>query len=122
MKIKVVEATNLQLDWLVVRALQVSGVESYIFYSPKLGAMYNSATDQVYRPTTDLAQGGSILFGARIEIRYHDVIVAGIWYRDGIGRDEQLHKATGPTELVAGLRCYVISVLGEEVEIPKELT
>jgi len=31
------------------------------------------------------------------------------------------HMQTGPTPLVAAMRCYVASKLGEEVEIPKEL-
>ncbi len=32
------------------------------------------------------------------------------------------HAAYGPTPLVAAMRCYVASKLGDEVDIPKELT
>jgi hypothetical protein len=28
----------------------------------------------------------------------------------------------GPTPLIAAMRCYVASKLGDEVEVPKELT
>lgn len=31
-------------------------------------------------------------------------------------------ELTGPTPLIAAMRCYVASKLGEEVEIPEELT
>jgi len=32
------------------------------------------------------------------------------------------HTESGPTPLIAAMRCYVASKLGDEVEIPKELT
>jgi len=32
------------------------------------------------------------------------------------------YDGTGPTPLIAAMRCYVVSKLGEEVDIPKELT
>lgn len=31
-------------------------------------------------------------------------------------------ELTGPAPLIAAMRCYVASKLGEEVEIPEELT
>lgn len=71
--------------------------------------------------STNWSQGGPIIEREKIELRYHNVIVAGIWYRDSIGKDNCLHKATGPTPLVAAMRCYVASRLGDEVEIPDEL-
>jgi hypothetical protein len=37
--------------------------------------------------------------------------------------DEPGHAITiGPTSLIAAMRCYVASKLGDEIEIPKELT
>ena len=64
---------------------------------------------------------GPIIEREKIELRYHDVIVAGIWYRDGIGSDECSHKAIGPTPLIAAMRCLCASKLGDEVEVPDEL-
>jgi hypothetical protein len=32
------------------------------------------------------------------------------------------YEGTGSTPLIAAMRCYVASKLGDEVEIPKELT
>lgn len=31
------------------------------------------------------------------------------------------HRQVGPTKLIAAMRCYAASVLGDEVNIPKEL-
>jgi hypothetical protein len=36
-------------------------------------------------------------------------------------RGENKYWACGPTSLIAAMRCYVASKLGEEVEIPEEL-
>ena len=35
--------------------------------------------------------------------------------------DEDFFESFGPTPLIAAMRCYVASKLGEEVEIPGEL-
>ena len=83
------------------------------------GAMNGYA--EGFEPSTDWSQGGPIIEREKIELRYHDVIVAGIWYRDGIGSDECSHKAIGPTPLIAAMRCLCASKLGDEVEVPDEL-
>lgn len=46
----------------------------------------------------------------------------GYWEANGIGAgysDDTFH--TGPTPLIAAMRCFVASKLGETVEIPEEL-
>jgi hypothetical protein len=41
------------------------------------------------------------------------------WYAEDKDGD---HVQTGPTPLIAAMRCYVASKLGGDVEIPNELT
>lgn len=41
--------------------------------------------------------------------------------REGWDSYQDNHHAEGPTPLIAAMRCYVASKLGNEVEIPKEL-
>jgi hypothetical protein len=36
--------------------------------------------------------------------------------------DMPLYQEHGPTPLIAAMRCFVASKLGDEIEIPKELT
>jgi hypothetical protein len=72
----------------------------------------------IFRPSTEWAQGGPIIEREGIRI----VEVAGdvwgaVYSRGDVGRE---HFAETP--LIAAMRCYVASKLGDEVEIPKELT
>ena len=64
--------------------------------------------------STNWAQGGPIIERERIELE-HDGF---IWWAR-IKADEDY---SGPTPLIAAMRCYVASKLGDEVEIPEELT
>ena len=66
-----------------------------------------------FKPSTEWAQGGPIIEREKIELE-HDGFVW--WARIKADDDYQ-----GTTPLVAAMRCYVASNLGEEVEIPKEL-
>ena len=126
--INVSQAEGPVLDWMVAKAdtnLHPIGdvrlLDGRVF-SINAGDYERSDRWQQYSPSTDWAQGGPIIEREKIELRYHDVIVAGIWYRDGIGSDECSHKAIGPTPLIAAMRCYCCSKLGETVEVPEELT
>ncbi len=84
-----------------------------------------------YQPTEKWNQAGPIIereiyklfrnvggtFTAQIKIR---VPYYSPTYGADIGRDEVISCA-GPTPLIAAMRCYVASRLGDEVEIPSEL-
>lgn len=71
------------------------------------------------KPDADWSQGGPIIERERI------------WLQPEIGKDgcgnawyavSLLNTdAYGPTPLIAAMRCYVASKLGDEVEIPEEL-
>jgi len=43
----------------------------------------------------------------------------GQWYEQAT---EKIHREYGDTPLIAAMRCYVASKLGNKVEIPTELT
>ena len=52
----------------------------------------------------------------------------GIWPPDQehpywtAGKEGVMQAITGPTLLIAGLRCYITSKLGDTVEVPDDLT
>lgn len=124
MKIKTSEATELQLDWLVaealgnLRAVRVFGGD--ISYQP----FAEPHIRKYWRPSTDWSQGGPIVEREKIGITYHDerdeweVPNWGAWPTQTDDRQEVM----GETALIAAMRCYVASKLGDEVEIPDELT
>ncbi len=67
------------------------------------------------RYSTEWAHGGPIIEREKIET----------WYRVGVkwtSRIPGVWEEDGPTQLVSAMRCYVGSRLGNEVEIPEELT
>lgn len=71
-----------------------------------------------YSPSTDWAQGGPIIEREGMLIRPQPGY--NLWEAWKHGADED-HFSVGPTPLVAAMRCYVASKLGNEVDIPEEL-
>jgi len=76
-----------------------------------------TSSAQSYLPSTDWSQGGPIIERVRIELRYDD-ITREIWAQPW---DQDEYQQSGPTYLIAAMRCYVASKLGDEVEVPEEL-
>lgn len=69
-----------------------------------------------YSPSTNWAQGGPIIERESLELgRYAD-----LWQGEAHLEDGSILER-GPTPLIAAMRCYVASKLGDEVEIPDEL-
>lgn len=106
MKIKTVDLTGAALDWAVTRAN----------YEVNHDAVWrNFRGDCCY--STDWAQGGPIIEREAIELAYR---VGVHWIATRV-ESSAVCEAWGPTQLVAAMRCYVMSQLGDEVEIPEEL-
>ena len=97
--IKVAEATERQLDWLVAR---IEGDEL-----PKSGG---KGLDY----SSDWACGGPILEREGISIYRMTTDWSAAYNPSGAAQD-------GPTPLIAAMRAYVASKLGNEVDVPKEL-
>ena len=71
-----------------------------------------------YYPSTDWAQGGPIIEREGIDLQYQGGD-NDKWAADMFGAECSVY---GDTPLIAAMRCYVASKLGDEVEIPEELT
>lgn len=124
MRVKTSELTGLALDYAVAKC------EGMAKFSHLASSKYHFA------PSTSWEQGGPIIEREGIllrAIRKYDYSLDGQWLAmyDGtnIGSMVQWvkradfirHYLSGPTPLIAAMRCYVASKLGEEVEIPEEL-
>ena len=70
--------------------------------------------EQYYNPSTDWSQGGPIIEKEKIAID---------WDYDRWNASTDNHPAyySASTPLIAAMRVYVASKLGDEVEIPEEL-
>ena len=119
MKIKTSEATELQLNWLVAKC---EGFIKVSMWSDHIGVCkkHSFEDERRWAPSTNWAQGGPIIEREGIchaSIRQGRRIVGwrAAYIHDGVfGFDS-------PTPLIAAMRCYVASKLGEEVEVPDEL-
>jgi hypothetical protein len=67
--------------------------------------------------STDWAQGGPIIEQERISVASIDP-----HWQASMPSTIYQGEQDGPTPLVAAMRCYVASKLGDEVEIPEALT
>jgi hypothetical protein len=122
MKVKTSELTGAALDWAVAKALGVytPSVDTDTFDGVKrinYGGMYPEWS-------TDWAGGGLIIerMGDYIQEGNKET---GEYYCSTPSVAEEWHnhpvRGIGPTPLIAAMRCYVASELGDEVEIPEEL-
>lgn len=114
MKIKTSELTGIALDWAVANC---EGIGWWAAEDPSDGLFLDYERMQRYTPSTDWAQGGPI-----IELEGIAVHPCPTWTaRYGLNQGGRHFQHTGPTPLIAAMRCYVASKLGDEVEIPEEL-
>jgi len=123
MKTKTNELIGPALDWAVAKSEgERYGPPTFRVHQNSKGATVylNTGMQQSgipYRPSTGWAQGGPIIEREGITLR--SCIDGAAW--DAELAYEETILASGPTPLIAAMRCYVSSVLGEEVEVPDEL-
>ena len=109
---KTSELTGLALDWAVAKCDGITVL-------PKMRGGHfvtlNSGETVLLCYSTDWAQGGPIIEREMIELVPQS---DSLW--DAMYRGQHIPN-DGPTPLIAAMRCYVASKLGDEVELPKEL-
>ena len=98
---KTAELTGKRLNWAVAKAIGK--------YSPTAVPEYS----------TDWAHGGPIIEREKINVSSSATAPWMAWFYDGV---EMIWLTDGQTPLIAAMRCYVASNLGDDVEIPKETT
>ena len=108
---KTSELTGAQLDWAVAMA---DGVKIIVLDQ-------QIVWPEDYTPSTDWAQGGPIIERERIAVEFlqwDDIdCTLPIWTSYKFGTD---YDGQGPTPLIAAMRCFVASKMGDEVEIPED--
>ena len=106
MKIKTSELEDLALDWAVTKC---EGYDHEV----------TSSEWGMWGWATDWAQGGPLIEREHISIEATRVGGLGDrWMATDAGHCTEF----ADTPLIAAMRCYVASQLGDEVEIPEELT
>lgn len=126
---KTSELTGAALDWAVAKC---EGGEFHMrTYKgdnpgapfPAIQWAYDWQELSAFQPSTDWALGGPIIEWEKISLEYlpgagdagADVWVATRAEGPGVSEEQ------GDKPLVAAMRCYVASQLGDEVDVPEEL-
>lgn len=132
MKIKTSELTGAALDWAAAKCegleLHKDGLLNGVVMEGWHAAGYYMDPNSwvrlgKLRYSTDWSQGGPIIDRERIGLTFHDegdgweVPNWGAWPTQLDDRQEVM----GETALIAAMRCYVASKLGDEVDVPEEL-
>lgn len=116
-KVKTTALTGDALSWAVAKALDLNE-EDYVEIDNLYGAVWRGP-DYAY----DWAHGGPIIEREEISIS-REFSAGGIewaaWTPAPI-RDDAEAFGYGPTPLIAAMRCFVASKLGDEIEVPGEL-
>lgn len=111
MKIKTSELTGTALDWAVARC---EGLLAFGFRkTDRFIIKLSNGELEEFCPTTDWAQGGPIIERERINLWNEGYD----WEASRFGE----HVLWGSTPLIAAMRCFVASKLGDEVDVPNEL-
>jgi len=103
---KTSELTDAALDWSVTKCQFIAGTANSLISS------------EVKPYSTNWAQGGLIIEREGIQIKKH----ASNWI--ALPADAEFSEEAyqeGDTPLIAAMRCYVASKLGDEVELPEEV-
>jgi len=125
------ELTGAALDWAVAeaeglpKAVDSSGLDGPVivcgFEQEVLHSQHRKGQEwKAYQPSTNWAQAGPIIEREGVGIYQY----RGAWAAHCPLPNGRLHACmeNQPTPLIAAMRCYVASKLGDEVELPKELT
>jgi hypothetical protein len=124
MKIKTSELSGVALDWAVAKCegLTLEGEKTSRVYAWVKDVL--TGDDEalvIYNPSRDWAHAGPIIEREEISIEFNRAEYLSPWIAYKLGLPDEDNPQGGPTPLIAAMRCFVASKMGEEVEIPPEL-
>jgi hypothetical protein len=121
MKIKTQDLTGTALDWAVAKCagvpVEISNGGWWVFDSdtyPKFRNAFSDSKWQTFFPSITWSQAGVIIEREGMSIGMVNEFWQAHLSEFGVWQD-------GPTPLVAAMRCYVASKMGDEVEVPDEV-
>jgi hypothetical protein len=136
-QIRIPDLTGLALDWTVLRtrfpkvelhkdALLNGRVMSGLWVKNFFHDPNRWIELKEFPFSTQPGWGQPILEGKKISLLWRKDIDGGVWWATAHDEpeDEEALGQLGPTQLIAGLRCYIMSSVDDEfecVEVPEEL-
>ena len=129
MKVKTNELTGAQLDWAVATCegyTDLHKIEGRMPHEPQLGMFpplreYGVMELWELGFSSDWNKGGWIIERERISISPRDGYWEALYHDNLFQEDGSDYFQMGITPLVAAMRCYVASKLGDEIELPEDV-
>jgi hypothetical protein len=119
MKINTAELTGAALNWAVAmcEGWKYTTARDNTGQHPWLVKVGKDIDPKQYRPSSNWMQGGPIIERERLSLLL--INKPGGW----AARTEEYPPAyvQGDTPLIAAMRCYVASKMGDEVDVPEEI-
>lgn len=120
MKVQISNATDSQIDYLVAKLTNPEWSEDDVRWNTFDYADSGGLEDVPYSPTSDPVQAHAIIHAKGIGTHaYLDRVERGMSWR-AVSFDSRA-TAYGQTLFTAAMRCFLISELGEEAEIPADV-
>ena len=117
---KTAELTGAALDWAVAKCELLNGADYTLAVDKDIDGTLRVNFGGIYPDySTEWCHGGAIIERELIDTLTVEGGTDG-WQANKYLPDEKV-TAYGTTPLIAAMRCYVASKLGDEVEVPKEL-
>ena len=114
---KTSELQGAALDWAVAKLTNPEWTDEDRWHNTIGYLDTGDEDDEPYQPSINWAQGGPIIERERIHLAHSHA--KGHWV--AFIANSEFGNVFGPTPLVAAMRCYVASKLGDEVVLPEEL-
>ena len=118
MKIKTSELTGAALDWAVAKASQPVYSDTALVAAVRGGYDGIGNFHEPFNPSTNWSQGGPIIEREQISIRQWTNVPIVHAY---MPQDDAPWSEDGSSPLIAAMRCFCASRLGDEIDIPDEL-
>jgi hypothetical protein len=118
---KASDLTGLALNWAVAKR---EGWPMDIWYDEDQMPMIRDDEVPEWKPSTDWSQAGPIIEREEIGIKRNAPCSEGRqWEASGsiTAKGAGYQFAYGPTPLIAAMRCFVASRLGDEIDLPEGL-
>jgi hypothetical protein len=128
---KTSELTGAALDWAVATCLGYTNLRQHRYTTESFLEWVMDPPPRVeYGPVElgnlafsfDWSQGGPIIERENIGTYRSPKAGGGSNWVGALEQDYPYFFRSGPTPLIAAMRCFVASKLGDDVDVPKELT
>lgn len=124
MKVKTAELIGPALDWAVAKC-EIKGWFGYSKTGITIKGNWSWQTHKdtyiEYSPSTVWAQGGPIIEREVITLNIAACCFIWVAHKNQPTLMHNSYRQEGETPLIAAIRCYVASKLGDEVDVPEDL-